>query len=174
MPAQTDQITSVLQRTFNGLEQKKEGLIRGGNSASAKSFNVLDKKLQATAAKSNSSRIQFDEPTQYSSGSGLRQQLNNGGKSAPKVIVLNPQYLPKTSENQADRKSSTNNGTSSQNEASKVALPKPKVCKKSTIKIFDTKDETDIISHVFLGYFLPNVSGRCGLLKDQSSRSWYG
>ena len=137
MPAQTDQITSVLQRTFNGLEQKKEGLIRGGNSASAKSsYNVLDKKLQATAAKSNSNRIQFDEPTQYSSGSGLirhQQQLNNGaGKSsAPKVIVLNPQYLPKTSssENQADRNKSTNNGTS-QNEASKVSLPKPKVSKR--------------------------------------------
>ena len=135
MPAQTDQITSVLQRTFNGLEQKKEGLIRGGNSASAKSFNVLDKKLQATAAKSNSSRIQFDEPTQYnSSGSGLRQQLN-GGQSAPKVIVLNPQYLPKTSENPADRKS-TNNGTS-QNEASKVSLPKPKVSKKKDCKYND-------------------------------------
>ena len=135
MPAQTDQITSVLQRTFNGLEQKKEGLIRGGNSASAKSFNVLDKKLQATAAKSNSSRIQFDEPTQYnSSGSGLRQQLN-GGKSAPKVIVLNPQYLPKTSENPPDRKS-TNNGTS-QNEASKVSLPKPKVRKKKDCKYND-------------------------------------
>ena len=127
MPAPTnDPISSVLQRTFGGLEQKKEGLIRGGNSASAKSFNVLDKKLQATSKSSATSgiHIQFDEPTQYSSGSGIRQQMNggnaNGTGSTPKVIVLNPQFLPKKTENNASER----NG-SSQNEPSK--LPKPKV-----------------------------------------------
>ena len=128
MPAPTnDPISSVLQRTFGGLEQKKEGLIRGGNSASAKSFNVLDKKLQATSKSSTTSgiHIQFDEPTQYSSGSGIRQQMNGGnangtGSSTPKVIVLNPQFLPKKTENNASER----NG-SSQNEPSK--LPKPKV-----------------------------------------------
>ena len=128
MPAPTnDPISSVLQRTFGGLEQKKEGLIRGGNSASAKSFNVLDKKLQATSKSSTTSgiHIQFDEPTQYSSGSGIRQQMNGGsangtGSSTPKVIVLNPQFLPKKTDNNASER----NG-SSQNEPSK--LPKPKV-----------------------------------------------
>ena len=127
MPAHTnDPISSVLQRTFGGLEQKKEGLIRGGNSASAKSFNVLDKKLQATSKSSTMSgiHIQFDEPTQYSSGSAIRQQMNggnaNGTGSTPKVIVLNPQFLPKQTENNASERN-----CSSQNEPSK--LPKPKV-----------------------------------------------
>ena len=137
MPAPTnDPISSVLQRTFGGLEQKKEGLIRGGNSASAKSFNVLDKKLQATSKSSTTSgiHIQFDEPTQYSSGSGIRQQMNggnaNGTGSTPKVIVLNPQFLPKKTDNNA----SDRNG-SSQNEPSK--LPKPKV--RTSKNIFTSK-----------------------------------
>ena len=127
MPAPTtDPISSVLQRTFGGLEQKKEGLIRGGNSASARSsFNVLDKKLQATA-KVTSNGIQFDEPTQYSSGSGIRQQINggsNGTNTSQKIIVLNPQLLPRSNENNGNERT---NGTSL-NDASKVTLPKPKV-----------------------------------------------
>ena len=86
----------------------------------------MDKKLQATA-KSSSTGIQFDEPTQYSSGNGLRQHINgsssNGTTIPQKVIVLNPQFLPKTAENNVNERT---NGTS-QNDTSKVSLPRPKV-----------------------------------------------
>ena len=154
MPAPTnDPISSVLQRTFGGLEQKKEGLIRGGNSASAKSFNVLDKKLLATSKSSTTSgiHIQFDEPTQYSSGSGIRQQMNGGnangtGSSTPKVIVLNPQFLPKKTENNASER----NG-SSQNEPSK--LPKPKV--RTSKKYFSRQSDHYISYIIFRSFFTP-------------------
>ena len=89
MPASTsDPISSMLQRTFGGLDHKREGLIRGGNSSSAtpRPFSV-DKKLQASAKHGliannmEGSSINFDSPTSYKSDtSGL----------GPKVIVLNP------------------------------------------------------------------------------------
>ena len=43
-----DPIGSMLQRTFGKIEAKREGLIRGGNSASAKPFSI-DKQIQSSA-----------------------------------------------------------------------------------------------------------------------------
>ena len=88
MPANTsDPISSVLQKTFGGLDLKREGLMRGGNSASAKpSFN-MDKQIQASAKhglvtnSSSEAPISFDAPTSYKS----EVKITN-----PKVIVLNP------------------------------------------------------------------------------------
>lgn len=100
MPASTsDPISSVLQRTFGGLEQKREGLIRGGNSSSASAtstaavtnrpFSSVDKQIQASVKNglvlngsnmNSSSSIAFDAPTSFKSEMSLH----------PKVIVLNP------------------------------------------------------------------------------------
>ena len=54
MPATTsnsiDPIGTMLQRTFGGIEAKREGLIRGGNSASARPFSSsVDKQIQSSA-----------------------------------------------------------------------------------------------------------------------------
>ena len=95
MPASTsDPISSMLQRTFGGLEHKREGLIRGGNSSSAtpRPFTV-DKKLQASAKHGllannmEGSLINFDSPTSFKSDTSALH---------PKVIVLNPNQAQKS------------------------------------------------------------------------------
>ena len=53
MPATTssnfDPIGTMLQRTFGSMEAKREGLIRGGNSASARPFSSsVDKQIQSS------------------------------------------------------------------------------------------------------------------------------
>ena len=66
MPATTsssvDPIGTMLQRTFGGIEAKREGLIRGGNSASARPFSSsVEKQIQSSAKHSllmNGSRNQ--------------------------------------------------------------------------------------------------------------------
>ena len=74
MPATTsDPISSMLQRTFNGLDHKREGLIRGGNSSSAARPFSVDKKLQASAKHGlvtnnmDGGSINFDAPTSFKS-----------------------------------------------------------------------------------------------------------
>lgn len=88
MPASTsDPISSVLQRTFGGLDHKREGLMRGGNSSSARPNFSVDKQIQASAKHglvTNSTMngaINFDAPTSFKSDT---KALN------PKIIVLNP------------------------------------------------------------------------------------
>ena len=118
MPASTsDPISSMLQRTFGGLDHKREGLIRGGNSSSAtpRPFSV-DKKLQASAKHGliannmEGSSINFDSPTSYKSDtSGL----------GPKVIVLNP--------NQSSQKSNVVAKKEQKDDKPGEGLPKAKV-----------------------------------------------
>ena len=118
MPASTsDPISSMLQRTFGGLDHKREGLIRGGNSSSAtpRPFSV-DKKLQASAKHGliannmEGSSINFDSPTSYKSDtSGL----------GPKVIVLNP--------NQSSQKSNMVAKKEQKDDEPGEGLPKAKV-----------------------------------------------
>lgn len=97
MPASTsDPISSMLQRTFGGLDHKREGLIRGGNSSAAVSrpFSPsVDKKLQASAKHGlvtnnmEGSSISFDAPTSFKSDTTSLH---------PKVIVLNPKAAQQT------------------------------------------------------------------------------
>ena len=117
MPASTsDSISSVLQRTFG--DHKKEGLIRGGNSASARPFSFIDQKLQASSKHSLLGGIQFDPPT--------RTDVSpSGGRKTPtqqRIIVLNPQ--PKVEANGTKGNESPNeNGLTN----SSAAVPQPKV-----------------------------------------------
>ena len=126
MPASTsDPIASVLQRSFSGMDSgghRREGLMRGGNSASVGSTS-LDLNIQASAQRSlllsngkSSNDIQFDNPVRYSSGSGLKQPLS--GPSKPRMIILNPRHLEKSSKSEI-----TKNGE----ETKAVTIPKPKV-----------------------------------------------
>ena len=123
MPAKTtDPISSMLQRTFGGLDHKREGLIRGGNSASARPFSVsVDKQLQSSAkhgllagsGNSMEGSIHFDSPTCFKSET--KQSLLH-----PKVIVLNPKAAVVQQSKQTESKKE-------QNECAKEGFPQPKV-----------------------------------------------
>ena len=105
MPASTsDPISSMLQRTFGGLDHKREGLIRGGNSSAAVSrpFSPsVDKKLQASAKHGlvtnnmDGGSINFDAPTSFKSDA--TSSLH------PKIIVLNPKAAVQQSNNVAKK-----------------------------------------------------------------------
>ncbi len=142
MPASTsDPISSVLQRTFNGMDSgghRREGLMRGGNSASVTGSTAsLEMNIQASTQRSlllssngvggKSSGIEFDNPIRYTSGSGLQlqqQSTSNGGghHGKPKMIVLNSQYTDKSSKQNQDQESTANG----KNDTA-VTIPKPKV-----------------------------------------------
>eukprot|EP00093_Oithona_nana_P010610 10610.XXX_470180_469831_1 [CDS] Oithona nana genome sequencing. len=85
----------MLQRTFGGIEAKREGLIRGGNSASARPFSSsVDKQIQSSAKHSllmngrnqrnGESSIQFDSPTR------CKSSLSLPASNQSKIVVLNP------------------------------------------------------------------------------------
>lgn len=117
MPASTsDPISSVLQRTFG--DHKKEGLIRGGNSSSARPFSFIDQKLQASSKHSLLGGIQFDAPT--------RTDVSpSGGCKTPtqqRVIVLNPQLKVEASGKNGSEQASENGSSNSS-----AAIPQPKV-----------------------------------------------
>ena len=102
MPATTgssvDPIGTMLQRTFGSIEAKREGLIRGGNSASATrpSFS-MDERIQSSSKHSlllngnrnvnrngSESSIQFDSPTR------CKTSLSVPNSNQSKIVVLNP------------------------------------------------------------------------------------
>ena len=125
MPATTsDPISSVLQRTFGGLDHKREGLIRGGNSSSAvttKPFSV-DKQLQASAkhglvtSDNMDNSISFDAPTSYKS---------ENPANLPKVIILNP-GASVSQQNQNNHASNNSSGDTSSNNVRKEVSEQPK------------------------------------------------
>jgi hypothetical protein len=114
------------------MDGNRLGLIRGGNSASARSSVAsLDVNLQATAKRSllinggnsGSGGIKFDNPTCYTSSSGLRQ--SNGVKPKQHIIILNPQNVQKK-ENGTNGKSTADNRGGEQSTTA-PAIPKAKV-----------------------------------------------
>ena len=102
MPATTgssvDPIGTMLQRTFGSIEAKREGLIRGGNSASARPSFSMDERIQSSSKHSlllngnrnlnrngSESSIQFDSPTRCKTSLSVPQ-----GSNQSKIVVLNP------------------------------------------------------------------------------------
>ena len=101
MPATTgssvDPIGTMLQRTFGSIEAKREGLIRGGNSASARPSFSMDERIQSSSKHSlllngnrnvnrngSESTIQFDSPTR------CKTSLSVPNSNQSKIVVLNP------------------------------------------------------------------------------------
>ena len=126
MPVTTsDPISSLLQKTFGGIEHKREGLMRGGNSASAAAVrpfsSSVDKQLQSTAKHGliaggmEHSSIHFDSPTRFKSDA---QSLH------PKVVVLNP----KSAAAAASANAAAATAQQSKDQAKKdEGIPQPKV-----------------------------------------------
>lgn len=127
MPTSADPISAVLQRTFhgsegsnNGVPNTVRGLIRGGNSASAR----LDLGLQARSLLSNggdqnsaASLVHFDPPTRHLASS----PLNNYKNTKSRIIILNPQAKTSTSNGEE----STNNAKGT-NGCNSESIPRPR------------------------------------------------